>query len=174
MSGILILTVAGLVYWQNHSKPTAPSDNWYDVKKVVDGDTIEIDRYGRKEEVRLIGMDTPEVVDPRKPVQCFGREASSKAHEILENKRVRLEFDSLTGERDKYQRLLAYLWEPDGTLYNQFMIAQGFAHEYTYQSQSYKYQLQLKQAEAEAKTASLGFWSPSTCNGDTKQPASVQ
>jgi len=50
----------------------------YEVKRVDDGDTIEIFRYGRKEKVRFIGIDTPETVDPRKVVQCFGKEASAK------------------------------------------------------------------------------------------------
>lgn len=166
------LLILGVLTWQAQKQTSQqPSNDWYDVKKVVDGDTIQIERYGRREDVRLIGMDTPEVVDPRKPVQCFGREASAKAHEVLENKRVRLEFDPLVGERDKYQRLLAYVWEPDGTLYNHYMIAEGYAHEYTYQSQSYKYQADFKQAEASARAAQAGFWGPNTCNGDTKQSA---
>lgn len=172
LTGLILLSIGIFAYWQSKQPLKAPKDtDVYDVKKVVDGDTIEIERFGRREEVRLIGMDTPEVVDPRKPVQCFGREASAKAHEILENKQVRLEFDSLTGDRDKYQRLLAYLWEPDGTLYNQYMIAQGYAHEYTYQSQAYKYQLQFKRSQADAKAGQLGFWSPTTCNGNTTQAA---
>jgi len=50
------------------------------------------------------------------------------------------------------------------------MIEEGYAHEYTYQSQPYKYQAEFKQAEDYAKTSQLGFWSPATCNGDTKQP----
>lgn len=170
--GLLILAAGlGLYYWRAHHPQQAGSTETYDVQKVVDGDTIEIMRYGKKEEVRLIGMDTPEVVDPRKPVQCYGREASAKAHEILEHTRVRLEFDPLSGERDKYNRLLAYLWEQDGTLYNQWMIANGYAHEYTYQSQPYKYQAEFKSAQANAKAQSLGFWGTTTCNGDTKQPA---
>lgn len=166
------LLIVGILTWQAQKQTqNQPSGEWYDVKKVVDGDTIEIERYGRKEDVRLIGIDTPEVVDPRKTVQCFGREASAKAHEVLEHKRVRLEFDPLVGERDKYNRILAYVWEPDGTLYNQFMIASGFAHEYTYQSQPYKYQAEFKQAEANARASEVGFWSPQACGGNTKQAA---
>lgn len=159
------------VYYARGIKPASPDGEWYEVKKVIDGDTVQISRFGREEEVRLIGMDTPEVVDPRKPVQCFGREASAKAKEILQNQRIRLEFDPLTGERDKYQRLLAYVWLTDGSLYNQRMIAEGYAHEYTYRSQAYKYQPQLKEAQAAAKSNQLGFWSASACNGNTTQAA---
>lgn len=141
------------------------------VKNVVDGDTVEVWRDGRAVRVRLIGIDTPEVVDPRKVVQCFGREASIEAHKVLEGKNVRLELDPTQGETDKYGRLLAYLFTPDGQNYNQYMIEQGFAHEYTYQSQPYKYQSQFKQAEQNARAQQRGLWSDSSCGGNTKQPA---
>ena len=59
------------------------STTLYAVLKVVDGDTIHIDIDGKKETVRLIGINTPETVDPRRPVECFGKEASNKASEIL-------------------------------------------------------------------------------------------
>jgi micrococcal nuclease len=143
----------------------------YRVEQVVDGDTIELKVDGRMQKVRLIGMDTPEVVDPRKVVQCFGREASARAHEVLEGQTVRLEYDVQVGERDKYGRLLGYVFLPDGANYAEKMIRDGYAHEYTYQGQTYKYQATYKQAQLEAESASRGFWSESTCGGDTKQPA---
>lgn len=146
-------------------------DGYLLVKKVVDGDTIEVWREGKQQRVRLIGMDTPEVVDPRKTVQCFGREASSKAHALLDGKSVRLELDPTQGETDKYGRLLAYVFMEDGQSYNQYMIQNGYAHEYTYQSQPYKYQAEYKEAETVARENSRGFWAVDTCSGDTKQPA---
>lgn len=141
------------------------------VKKVIDGDTAEIEINGQIKTVRYIGMDTPETLDPRKVVQCFGREASNKAHEILDGQMVQLEFDKEVGKQDKYGRLLAYLILSDGSIYNQKMIAEGYAKEYTYQSQNYKYQEEFKNAELTAQSASLGLWSPNTCAGDTTQPA---
>ncbi len=144
----------------------------YLVQKVVDGDTVELKVDGRLQRIRLIGMDTPEVVDPRKVVQCFGREASARAHKLLENKVVRMEQDVQVGERDKYGRLLAYLFLPDGSNYAQGMITDGYAHEYTYQGQFYKYQAEFKQAEQEARDANRGLWAADTCAGDTKQAAS--
>lgn len=136
---------------------------------VIDGDTIKVLINGTIETVRLIGIDTPEVVDPRKPVQCFGREASNKAKEILTNKTVYLENDPTQGERDKYQRLLRYVWLDNNTNFNKLMISEGYAHEYTY-AVPYKYQAEFKQAEKEAEANNRGLWSPDTCSGNTTSP----
>jgi len=145
---------------------------YYKVTAVVDGDTIKIDMNGTAETLRLIGIDTPETVDPRKPVQCFGKEASSKAKELLSGQSVRIEKDSTQGDRDKYDRLLAYIWREDGLFYNEYMVKQGYAHEYTYDN-PYKYQTQFKADEAYARQNQLGLWSPDTCNGDaTKETSS--
>lgn len=140
------------------------------VVKVVDGDTVDVSIDGRTERLRLIGIDTPETVDPREPVQCFGREASAKAHELLDGQMVQLEADESQGERDNFDRLLRYVWLPDGQLYNKLMIAEGYAHEYTY-DEAYRYQAEFKAAYREAQVEGRGLWSPTTCNGDTEQPA---
>jgi len=150
--------------------PVQPKKELYKVVKVVDGDTMDVDMKGKTERLRLIGMDTPETSDPRKVVQCFAREASTKAKEILEGKMVSLEADSTQGERDKYGRLLRYVYLEDGTFYNKQMISDGYAHEYTYQSNPYKYQEEFKQAEKEARENERGLWNKCTCNGDTNKP----
>lgn len=144
----------------------------YKVAKVHDGDTIDIMIGARKETVRLIGVDTPEVNDPRKVVQCFGKEASIKTQELLSEKEVYLEYDPVVGERDKYNRLLAYVYLPDKSNLNLVLIEQGYAHEYTYASQPYKYRDEFKNAQVDAKENKRGLWASSTCDGDTKQPAS--
>ena len=108
----------------------------------------------------------------RKPVQCFGREASNRAHALLDGTSVYLESDPTQGTLDKYGRTLAYVWMSDGRLYNELMIASGFAHEYTYDT-PYRYRDRFIEAEAEARTADRGLWSPSTCNGDTTRAASA-
>ncbi len=165
-----LLIYAGV--YRNHSQAGSNRSATFKVVRVDDGDTVVVDWNGQKRTIRLIGMDTPEVVDPRKPVQCFGREASARGHQLLENQTIKIETDQLVGEVDKYGRTLGYVFLPDGTLYNQAMIADGYAHEYTYNKQTYKYQAQFKLAEAEAKAAQKGFWSPVACNGNTKQAAS--
>lgn len=142
----------------------------YKVLEVVDGDTVKVMINGVDTTIRLIGMDTPETVDPRKVVQCFGKEASAKAKELLLGKNIRLEADSTQGDLDKYSRPLRYVWLEDGTLYNDKMIREGYAHEYTY-SKPYKYQAQFKEAQREAESNKRGLWAENTCNGDTTKAA---
>src|SRR5689334_10458762 len=83
------------------TQTTNPTTNW-NVVKVVDGDTIDVSQGTTKYKIRIIGINTPETVDPRRPVQCFGKEASAKAKEILTNQSVRLESDPTQSDKDKY------------------------------------------------------------------------
>jgi endonuclease YncB( thermonuclease family) len=141
------------------------------VVRVVDGDTVDVQlEDGQTERVRLIGIDTPEVVDPRKPVQCFGREASAHAHELLDGQSVAIEMDASQGQRDVFGRLLAYVWLADGRNFGQVMIADGFAHEYTY-NLPYAYLDAFTAAQDTAIANQVGLWSLATCAGDTEQSA---
>jgi micrococcal nuclease len=141
------------------------------VNRVVDGDTVDVQLAdGTTERLRLIGIDTPEVLDPRKPVQCFGREASAHAHELLDGQAVGIEPDASQGERDIYGRFLAYVWLPDGRNFGEVMIADGFAHEYTY-NLPYAYLDSFRAAQDTAIANQVGLWSSSTCAGDTTQAA---
>lgn len=133
------------------------------VVKVVDGDTIEVELGGVREKIRIIGLDTPETVDPRKEVQCFGKEASNFAKENLAGKTVYLESDRTQANRDKYKRLLRFLFLNEGSLdFGKLMILEGFGHEYTYDI-PYKYQKEYRQAQVEAQTAKKGLWADSAC-----------
>jgi len=138
------------------------------VTKIVDGDTIKVEINNQIETVRLIGIDTPEIKDPRKTVQCFGKEASEKTKELLENKMVILEADSTQTDRDKYNRLLRYVYLTDGTFINKKLIEEGFAFEYTYQI-PYLYQAEFKAAQKLAETNNLGLWNENSCGGSAKQ-----
>ncbi len=95
---------------------------WRRVVRVVDGDTLLLDR---NERVRLIGVDTPETVDPRRPVQRFGKEASAFTKRMVEGKKVRLEYDQ--DRRDRFGRTLAYVYLEDGTFLNAEIVKQGLA-----------------------------------------------
>lgn len=122
------------------------------VTRVVDGDTIEIENG---EKVRYIGVNTPESVDPRRKVQCFGREASAYNKKLVEGKRVRLELD--VEDRDKYGRLLRYVWIGD-TMINEQLVADGYAQVMTIPP-NVKYVERFRIAQTKAREAKQGLWS---------------
>jgi micrococcal nuclease len=132
------------------------------VTKVVDGDTIWVDNNGQRMKIRMIGLDTPETVDPRKPVQCFGREASAQAKTILGGRSVYLETDPSQDTIDRFGRTLAYVWIESGRLFNLDMITDGYAFDYTYDL-PYRYQQDFKAAENDARAQERGLWSPNAC-----------
>lgn len=148
--------------------PEKSGEQLYDVVKVVDGDTIVIDMDGKSETIRLIGIDTPETNDARTGVECFGKEATEKLKSVIGD-RVSIEKDTSQGERDKYRRLLTYIYTEEGTMLNKYMIAQGYAHEYTY-NEPYKYQKEFKAAEADAKKSKRGFWASDACTVPAPKP----
>jgi micrococcal nuclease len=139
------------------------ADGRYPVISVVDGDTIKVRMSGATESVRLIGIDAPEAQAPDRQAQCFATEASAIATELLDGKVVRLEFDASQGRRDRYERLLAYVWIEDEN-FNEWMIRNGYAREFTYNT-TYRHQETFKAAEAEARAAQRGLWAATTCNG---------
>ena len=122
--------------------------------RAVDGDTIIVNIAGVKERVRLIGIDTPETKHPRKPVQYYGKEASMFTANMVEGKKVRLEFDQ--NQRDRYKRLLAYAYLEDGTFLNAEIIKQGYGHAYT--KFPFKYMNEFRQYEREARIRKRGLW----------------
>lgn len=135
------------------------------VVRVVDGDTIVVSTNVADEKVRLIGVNTPETVDPRKKVECFGKEASNFTKSILSGNRVSLEMDPTQGDRDKYGRLLRYVILENGANFNKRLIEEGYAYEYTYRY-PYKYQKGFKQAQKDAEFNKRGLWAASAC-GET-------
>jgi len=159
---LIPLTGALLLYSCTPSQASSTNPAYYPVAKLVDGDTIDVLIDGQKARIRLIGLDTPEVVDPRKRVQCFGREASKRITQLVSGKKVRLERDPTQADRDKYGRLLRYVFLPDGTDVAQQMIRERYGHEYTYHL-PYKYQKQFKEAERHARDHALGLWAPDAC-----------
>lgn len=140
------------------------SSNEYLVIKVIDGDTIKIQNSEIIETVRLIGINTPESVDPRKPVQCFGIEASNKTKEVLLGQRVKIMQDETQQKRDKYNRMLAYVNRSSDDLFvNKFLIEEGYAYEYTY-NVPYKFQLDFKKTEKYARENKRGMWADGACS----------
>jgi len=130
---------------------------------VIDGDTIVLDTG---EKVRYTGVDTPETVDPRKPVQCFGKEASDKNKELVAGKEVKLVKD--ISDKDKYGRLLRYVYVGDKFI-NDSLVKDGFAHSSSYPP-DIKYQEQFRKSEEEAKNNKIGLWADGICGN----PVSVE
>ncbi len=161
----IVVALAGLVLASPaQAYPTMPQgiQGPYTVTRLVDGDTIHVNANDQKLKIRMIGLNTPETVDPRKPVECFGREASAQAKTILVGQQVYLETDPSQDTIDRHGRTLAYVWTSSGRLFNLDMIADGYAYEYTYDL-PYRYQADFKAAENDASAKDRGLWSPNTC-----------
>ena len=125
------------------------------VAHVVDGDTIVVEVAGRTERVRILGADTPETVDPRKPVQCYGPEASAHTKaRLAPGTRVSLETDAEA--RDKYGRLLAYVYV-QSTRYDDELLRLGFARLLIIPPNGIHARAMLK-AELDARSARRGLW----------------
>jgi micrococcal nuclease len=170
LATIIIIIITGLNSWLRptpSSTPAATQPGSCLVTKVVDGDTLEADCQGVLAKIRLIGVDTPEVVDPRKTVQCFGREASDFAKKTLSGQSVRLEADPSQGDTDKYGRQLRYVYLADGRLFNWLLISEGYAFEYTYNI-PYREQASFKTAQKEARLTERGLWVPGVCESDAR------
>ncbi len=121
------------------------------VTRVVDGDTIVLDG---NERIRLIGVDTPETVHPKKPVEYFGKEASDFTKRMVEGKQVRLE--SYKRGSDKYGRSLAYVYLEDGTCLNAEIIKQGYGFAYT--KFPFEKMEKFRKYEREAREQKKGLW----------------
>jgi micrococcal nuclease len=125
------------------------------VSRVVDGDTIEISpTVDGNEEVRLIGVDTPETKDPSEGIEPFGPEASAFATDELTEQRVGLEFD--VEREDQYDRLLAYVYVGE-EMFNEVLLEEGYAQAYPYEPNT-RYEERFAEAQEDARVAGLGIW----------------
>ena len=123
---------------------------------VVDGDTIVLRVQDQTETVRLLGIDTPETVHPTKPIECFGPEASAFTKATLvEGSLVKLLRD--VEPRDRYQRLLVYLFLADGTLFNQLLIDRGLARTLSIEPNT-AFASQFASHESSARNRRVGLW----------------
>lgn len=134
--------------------------NYYLVTKVIDGDTIKINNEGREESVRLLGIDAPELNDKRKLVACFANESKNELSKKISNQKVELESDLSQGDKDKYGRLLRYIYF-NGELINSWLIKEGYANVYRqYPVAKLK---EFEGYEMEARLNSRGLWG-NECN----------
>jgi micrococcal nuclease len=160
------LVIVGIGYFVNQKAEAPPqvagtvSPGYYRVVRVEDGDTITVHMGSREERVRMIGVDTPETKDPRKPVQCFGQAASNFTRQLIGSQTVRLEADALSDNRDRYDRLLRYVYLPDGRLVQAEVIKQGYGFAYT--SFPFTKSDEFLNYQREARTGNRGLWSSCT------------
>jgi micrococcal nuclease len=147
------------------------------IERVVDGDTLVVRITGRTDgpglgdsvvgrsyRVRLIGIDTPESVDPRRPVECFGHEAGAAMSALVKDRSVRLVKD--VEETDRYDRLLRYVYM-EAEMANARLVTNGYAHAYTFPPNVRHSDLFVR-LEREARENDRGLWAPDTCNAMTR------
>jgi micrococcal nuclease len=125
------------------------------VQRVVDGDTFIATVRSRRERVRVIGVDTPESVDPNRPDEPFGEEASTFAKHYLDGETVQLAGDA--EPRDRYGRMLAYVWLRDGTFWNALLAAEGYAQQLTIPP-NVTYASLFRRLVGEARRNDRGLW----------------
>lgn len=175
----IALIAAGVSYFLNQpgvapatiNQTVAPG--YYRVIRVDDGDTITVDMNGKEERVRYVGIDTPETQDPRKPVQCFGKVATDYNMQLLGTSPVRLESDPLSSNRDRYNRLLRYIYLPDGRLAQAEILKNGFA--FAYVSFPFTKSDEFLNYQREAREQNRGLWNgcrptPNEYGGFTSNP----
>jgi micrococcal nuclease len=145
--------LSGATSWLETSQP-----GMYRVTQYVDGDTIVVDMDGKEERIRFIGIDTPETHKPGTPVQCYGPAAAAHTKNLIGHAggQVRLGADHLGTNRDRYDRLLRYVYLPDGTLVNEVKIREGYAFYYPYFPFSKK--VEFAAAQASAQKEHKGLW----------------
>ena len=159
---LLVLLLLGFLapYWERRTGDFLEGV----VTKVVDGDTLVVKVEGESRRVRLIGVDTPETVHPRKPVQYYGREASAFTKQALSGRRVWLEYD--VAPLDRYQRHLAYVWVERPArdeeavrrgMFNARLLLEGYGRTMTIQPNS-RYADLFARLQAEERKAGRGLW----------------
>jgi micrococcal nuclease len=157
LGSIVLLLAACLLIlrpWESAGGPGGPNAATAYVVRVVDGDTIEARVGDRVEDVRYIGVDTPETVKPGTPVQCFGPRASSFNHRLVERRRLRLVFG--VERRDTYGRLLAYAYLGDRFV-NASLVRRGLARSLSIPPND-RFAPLFRRLELRAARAGRGLW----------------
>ncbi|PID83508.1 hypothetical protein CSB11_00870 [Candidatus Campbellbacteria bacterium] len=152
---------------QNQNQIAEKKENkyngFYDVVRVVDGDTLILKMNDKNQRVRLVGINTPESMAVNgRVVECFGQEAKKEAKRILEGQKVYFEVQE-NDYFDKNGRMLGFVFlkNQDGKYTENFsetMIKNGFGYEYTYKGRFYKYQKEFKAAQKSAQKNQAGLW----------------
>ncbi len=158
----LLILLAQQQGWLNKAGQVAETNQpgLYSVTQFIDGDTIGVDMNGKNEKIRFVGVDTPETHKPNTPVQCYGPAASAYTKNIIGSQKVRLVSDSQSTNRDRYNRLLRYVYLPDGTNLNVKIIQTG--HGFYYPYFPFTKSVEFSAAQDKAIAAKAGLWG--NCN----------
>jgi micrococcal nuclease len=128
------------------------------VLRVVDGDTLRVALDGKTVAIRLIGINAPESVTRLREGECYGREAlEALEHLLLSSSQISLVSDESQQDMDRYGRLLRYVYLEDGTFVNEWLVANGFAVEYTY-DRPYEFQARFREVQHVAVSEQRGLW----------------
>ena len=184
VSSLIVLVLTVLVWFgQSHGwfgtlAQTAEVNQpgLYAIDHFVDGDTIAVNMNGKVETIRFVGVDTPETHKPNTPVQCFGPDAAAFTKAQIGSNRVRLASDPDSTNRDRYNRLLRYVYLQNGTLLNELLIQTG--HGFYYPYFPFTKSAQFSKDEQAAITAKKGLWAvchptPTDQGGYTSNPQST-
>jgi micrococcal nuclease len=156
---VILIIVATQSGWLKDTAKNAQQTDpgLYSINHYVDGDTVAVNMNGNVETVRFIGVDTPETHKPNTPVQCYGPDAAAHTKALISKfGKVRLQADPLDTNRDRYGRLLRYVYLPDGTLVESQTISEGYGFAYT----QFPFQKadDFKADEQSAKAVKKGLW----------------
>jgi micrococcal nuclease len=153
----LVVLLAAGYGWVQRGEDGGSSSTTARVLRVVDGDTILVAVGGRQERVRYIGVDTPETVKPHTRVQCFGKRASAANHRLVDGREVRLVADAEA--RDRYGRLLAYVYRADDGLFvNEALVRGGYATTLAI-APNVRFADRFAALARQARDAGQGLWS---------------
>lgn len=178
VAGLLVLASPSPLYSQADGSETVAvsTDRFhgqpsYPVTRVIDGDTLDIEKDGKKVRIRLLGVDTPELAPELR--QRFGKEARLFLKNLLQGERVFLEADP-ENTVDKYGRTLAYVYRaPDGLFVNLELIRQGYAQ--LFRKFPFKHKELFTREEKRAREKQKGLWDPdlssdlASASGDQKE-----
>lgn len=152
---LLTLAISGRLHG-TVKKAELSQPGLYSINHFVDGDTIAVNMNGSVETIRMIGVDTPETHKPNTPVQCYGEAAATYTKQLIGTSKVRLQADSLDTNRDRYGRLLRYVYLPNGTLVEAQLITNGYGFAYT--SFPFEKSAEFKADQQDAIDNGRGLW----------------
>jgi endonuclease YncB( thermonuclease family) len=155
---VLLIVVISQSGWLKNTPATLQQNQpgQYSINHFIDGDTIAVNMNGSIETVRMIGVDTPETHKPNTPVQCYGPQATDFTKTLIGQSSVRLQADPLDTNRDRYGRLLRYVYLPDGRLVETELINNGYGFAYT--QFPFQKSAEFMANEEAAKGAKKGLW----------------